>query len=263
MSARAALRAGWRELWRWPSLTLLATLAAIVAALAVRAAAVRSGHYWRLALVDLGGGGAHFFGLAGRALAVWLAGSGLGALLVDATRAAALVAYSGPPPEDRRLSRMMRPLLVGLSRTPFMISVRAVELLIYFALGLGNLFVLARTLPDSAPEPTRQALAAALCLLPSLALALVTFFGARVAQTLIARGFLPAAAFGHGLDVTMRQFGSVTRLALAGLVVTAPFVVAAVLSPFGLAAALFAFAGLWLYASLATLVGRDGRLLTG
>ncbi|MDB4965679.1 MAG: hypothetical protein JWN44_1368 [Myxococcales bacterium] len=263
MTARRALAAGWRELWRWPALTALAVVAAVVASLAMRAAAVRAGHCWHAALADLAGGGGRFFALAGRALGVWLAGSGVAALLVDVTRAAALVAYSGPPPADRRLSRMWRPLLVGLSRTPFMISVRAVELLIYFALGLGNLFVLLRALPGAAPDPTRHALAAALCLLPSLALSLIVFMGARVAQALIARGFQAAAALGHGLDVALRHFGALTRLGLLGLVVAAPFAAAAWVAPFGLRALLVAFVGLWLYAALTTLVGRDGRLLTG
>ena len=53
------------------------------------------------------------------------------------------------------------------------------------------------------------------------------------------------------------------RLALLGLVVTAPLVAAALLSPFGLRAVLFAVAELWLYAALATLMGRDGRLVLG
>jgi hypothetical protein len=261
--ARQALRAGWRDLWRWPAVTLLALFAALVGALAMRAAGVRALELWRLAFADLAGSGEHFFGLAARASGVWLSGSAVAALLVDATRAAALVAYSGAPPPDRRLSRMMRPLRLGLGRTPYMISVRATELLIYFALTLGNLFVLARGFAGVTAAPARRALVGALCLFPSVSLGLVVFCAARVAQVLIARGLLPGPAIAAGFDLLLRRFASLCRLALAGGLASLPIVIVALLCPFGLRAALFGLAALWLYAALSTVVGRDGRLLTG
>jgi hypothetical protein len=263
ITARQALRAAWRDLWRWPALTLLALLAAVVGALAMRAAAVRALELWKLAFADLAGSGERFLGLAVRAPGVWLAGSGLAALLVDATRAAALVAYSGPSPPDRRLSRMMRPLRLGLGRTPYMISVRATELLIYFALTLGNLFVLARGFAGVTVAPAPRALVGALCLFPSVSLGLVVFCAARVAQVLIARGLEPAPAIAAGFDLLARRFASLFRLALLGGLASLPIVIVALLCPFPLRAALLALAALWLYAALATLVGRDGRLLTG
>src|SRR2546430_8058518 len=63
-SARAALLAGGRELWRWPALTLLVVLAAMVAALAVRAAAGRARQLWHLAPGDLARGRERLFRLA-------------------------------------------------------------------------------------------------------------------------------------------------------------------------------------------------------
>ncbi|MGZ3429631.1 MAG: hypothetical protein ACXVCV_23435, partial [Polyangia bacterium] len=109
----------------------------------------------------------------------------------------------------------------------------------------------------------RQAWSAALLLLPSLALALAVFAASRVAQTVIARGLPPAAALAHGYDLLLRRFPSLVRLALAGTIATSPLVAAALWMPFPLGAALAGAAALWLYAALATLVGRDGRLALG
>jgi hypothetical protein len=244
ISARAAIGRGARELWRAPVPTLAAVAGCLTAALAARAA-------WLCAAQALAAE------RPGRALVVWLVGASVAALLVDVTRAAALTAYAGPP---RPLGQT---LALGLRRTPGMISVRAVELLIYLALGLGDLFVLARGLPPVGADPTRQALVAALLLLPSLALALIVFLASRVAQTLVARGLLPAAALAHGYDVALRRFPSLARLALVGAIAVAPFVAAALWMPFPLRAALGGVATLWLYAALSVLVGCDGRLSTG
>jgi hypothetical protein len=244
ISARAAIARGGRALWRAPGPTLLAVAGTVTAALAARAAWVRAGQ-------------ALFAERPGRAALIWLVGASVAALLVDVTRAAALTAYAGPP---RPLAQT---LALGLLRTPGMISVRAVELLIYFALGLGDLFVLARALVRVGDDPTRQALVTALLLLPSLALMLGIFAASRVAQTVIARGLLPAPALAHGYDVALRRFPSLARLALFGTISTAPLVVAAVWMPFPLGVALVGVAALWLYAALATLVGSDARLSMG
>jgi hypothetical protein len=244
ISASRALGRGWRELWRAPVPTLAAVAGTVTAALAARAAWVRAGE----ALVAA---------RPGRAVLTWLVGSSVAALLVDVTRAAALTAYSGPP---RPLGRT---LALGLVRTPGMISVRAVELLLYFALGLGELFVLVRVLAAIGADPARQALLATVALAPALALALGIFAASRVAQTVIARGLGPAVALVHGYDAVLRRFASLTRLALLGAVVAAPLFAVALVVPFPLRAALAGFVALWLYAALSTLVGRDGRLSTG
>ena len=252
-----ALRAGWRDLWRWPALTALALLAATTSALALRATWVRAGQL----LVAAGHGASPR--LVGRALAVWLVGNAMAALLIDTTRAAALTAYAGPTPPDRRLSRLWRPLALGLQRTPGMISVRAVELLLYFSLALGDLFVCGRALAHAGRAPGPQALAVAAGLLPSLVLATVVFAASRVAWTLIARGMLPAVALAHGYDVVLRRFATLARLALAGLLVAGPAAALTLLLPLLLAAPLWALVALWLYAALASVVGRDGRLVGG
>lgn len=242
--ARAALLRGARELWRVPLPTAAALAGAVTAALAARAAHVRADQ-------------ALHAGRPGRALLVWLVGGALAALVVDVTRAAALVAYAGPPRPPSST------WLLGLLRTPGMISVRAVELLAYFTLALGDLFVLTRGLPRIGAAPATQALLATMVLFPSLALALVLFGAARIAQTVIARGLPTAVALAHGCDVVLRRFASLSRLALAGSIAVAPLLAAALWLPFGLRAALLGLAALWLYASLATWVGRDGRLATG
>ena len=231
------------ELARAPAATAIALAGTLAAALAARATWLRAAE--ALAADRLA-----------RALLIGLVGSALAALLADATRAIALVAYAGPP---RPLSRT---LALGLSRTPAMITVRAVELLLYFALGIGELFVLLRVLPHLGGA-ARQALFAAVCLLPAGGLALVTFAACRIAQTLIARGLRPAAALAHGYDLTLRRVPTLTRLGLVALLVAAPFWIIALVAPAPLGALAVAVPALWLYAALTLLVGRDPRLALG
>lgn len=242
--ARTALARGALELVRSPAATLAALAGAMTAALAARVAWVRAGQALEAAR-------------PGRALLTWLVGLSVAALVADVTRATALTAYAGP---RRPLGQTVA---LGLRRTPGMISVRAVELVLYFALGLGELFVLVRALPSVGADPARAALVAALALLPVLALALVVFAASRVAQTVIARGLPPSVALMHGYDVALRRFPSLARLGLLGVLVTAPFWIGALLLPFALGACVAAVAALWLYAALSTLVGADPRLATG
>lgn len=244
MRARTAVARGWRELWRAPAATLLALAGALAAALAMRAAWLRAGETLEA-------------GEPGRALWTMLAGSGLAALLADATRAAALVAYAGP---SRPFARTVA---LGLRYTPAMISVRAVELTVYLALALGELFVLARGLPGVAGDPAPAALVATLCLAPALLLGTIVWAASRVAQTVIARGLPPAAALAHGYDVTLRRFASLARLALVALPLTVPFLIVALVVPAPLGGLVSGLPALWLYAALATLVGADSRLALG
>ncbi|HEY1586026.1 MAG TPA: hypothetical protein VGH63_10090, partial [Polyangia bacterium] len=184
-----ALVGGLRALLRAPAATTTALLGTMAGALAARAASVRAAQSFAA-------------DRPGRAIVIWLVGITLAVLLIDVTRAAALTAYAGAP---RRLSWT---IALGLLRAPGMISVRAVELLLYLALALGETFVLARALPRLGDAPTREALVASLCLAPALTLAVVIFAASRVAQTVIARGLPPAPALAHGYDVTLRRLGS-------------------------------------------------------
>ncbi|HEY2745445.1 MAG TPA: hypothetical protein VGL86_12500 [Polyangia bacterium] len=244
LRARAALARGWHELWRAPAATFLALAGALVAVLAARATWLRAGE-------------ALAADRPGRALATLLAGGAFAALVADATRAAALTAYAGAP------RSFARTVALGMVRTPAMISVRAVELLVYFTLAVGEAFVLVRALPALTGDAAREAAVAALCLLPALALSLVVFAASRVAQALIARGLPSAAALAHGYDVVLRRFPALARLALLALAVTAPFWIIALLVPAPLGGLVLGLPALWLYAALATLVGRDGRLALG
>ena len=244
LRARSALARGWHELWRAPAPTFLALAGALTGALCARAAWLRAGQTFAA-------------DRPGRALVTLLAGTGAAALLADATRAAALSAYAGAP------RSFAATVALGLRRTPAMISVRAVELLVYLALGLGELFVLARALPALGRLPAREALVGALCLLPALALALVVFTASRVAQTLVARGLPPAPALAGGYDVVLRRLPSLARLGLFALLIAAPGWISAPFLPAPLGGLVVGFAALWLYAALATLVGRDGRLALG
>lgn len=239
-----AIAAGLRALVGAPAATVTALLGTLAGALAARAAAVRAVEALAAAR-------------PGRAALTWLVGVTVALLLVDVTRAVALTAYAGAP---RRLSQT---IALGLVRAPAMISVRAVELLLYFALAVGEAFVLARALPRVGAEPLRQALAASFCLAPALTLALVIFAASRVAQTVIARGLPAAVALAHGYDLTLRRLGSLVGLALLGVVVTAPLWISALLLPFPLGAVAVGVAALWIYAALSALVGRDGRLALG
>lgn len=244
ITARAAVARGARELVRAPAVTLAAILGTLVGALAARAALVRAAE-------------ALAAGRPGRAAATWLVGMSVAALVVDVTRAAALVSYAGPP---RPLGRTLG---LALVRTPAMITVRAVELTVYFALGLGVAFVLLRGLHGLAHPPLREAWAAAWATLPAAALALGVFSASRVAQTMIARGLPPAVALAHGYDVTARRLPSLVRLASFGGLVTAPLLVAGALLPFPLGVACAGVAALWLYAALTVVVGADARLSSG
>jgi hypothetical protein len=222
----------------------MALLGTLAGALAARAAWVRAGQ-----ALDAG--------RPGRAVVTWLVGVGVAALLVDVTRAAALTAYAGPP---RPLAQTVA---LGFLRTPGMISVRAVELLLYFALALGELFVLARGLPRLADEPARQALVGALCLAPALTLVAFIFVASRIAQLVVARGLPAAPALASGYDVAQRRLGSVVGLGAFGAMCTAPFWISAPLLPIPLGALAIGVASLWLYAALAALVGSDSRLALG
>jgi len=237
------LRRGVVELVRAPVPTAAALLGSIAGALAARAAAVRAGE---ALLADR----------PGRAALTWLVGMSVAALVVDTTRAAALTAYAGPP------RPLLRTFALGLARTPGMISVRAVELLVYFALGLGAIFVLVRGLPRLGDDPARLALAGAPVLAPLLTLALIVFAASRVAQTVIARGLPPAVALAHGYDVTLRRLPALLRILVVGGLLGTPLLFVALLLPFPLGTALAALVALWLYAALTLVVGADSRLAT-
>ena len=103
-----------------------------------------------------------------RALATLLAGAARRRLLVDSAshaRDGATPAYAGPPRAVRA------PLRRGLVRTPGMVSVRAVELLVYVTLAIGRaLRARPRRCRRSASTPARLALAVTACLAPAMAL---------------------------------------------------------------------------------------------
>jgi hypothetical protein len=259
-SARAALRAAWDDLWRWPTVTLFALVAAATGALAGRAGWLRARHLLTAAVAP-SASPAPASALV-RAVGVLVAGAAVGALLVDVAVAAALCAYAGPPPPARR-GRLWPPLWRGLARTPAMITVRAVELFLYSTLAFGDLLVVSGALIHSDRVPSRQALLATAALAPSLLLASWTFAAARVAQTLVARGLSTAPALVHGLDLTLRRFASLARLGLLAWIVTAPLWISAALLPAAAAAPLWVLAALWPWAALARLVGRDPRLCFG
>lgn len=262
ITARSALLAGWRELWRRPGPTLLALVAAVGSGLALRAASVRVGELADLLAAERRADTGRLGGLVLGLIAVALSGGALAALLADVGRAVALCAYGAPLPPDRS-TRLLRPLRLGLARTPGFVSVRVVELLLYGCLAVGDAFVLALAPIHDGTAPFRAALLAATLLAPSLLLALPVFAATRVAQVLIARGLPTATALAHGYDVVARRFASLARLGLAGLLATSPLLVAALVAPVGLRDALFGLAALWLYAALDTVVGGDGRLVTG
>jgi len=272
MTARAALRAAWGDLWRWPLPTALALLTALTATLVVRAGSVRA--HELVALAGAEGSGQSGLGLANtpgawtalsRALALVLAAHALRALMRDMATAIALSAYGGPPPPAGTRTGFWPQARLGVERTPAMITIRALELLIYYALGVGSLFVLVGALRHAGSTAARQLLAplAALALAPGLALALYTLAAARVAQALVARGLPAAAALVHGLDWTYRHAGLLARLVLATALVTAPLALGAALLPAPLGAPLWALGGWWAGAGRVRLVGADGRLRFG
>jgi hypothetical protein len=260
IGAGAALRAALGDLARWPAATLLALATATVGTLALRAGWLRA-----LQFVDAAGDrGAFSAVLFARAVVVLLAGGAVAGLLADVGCAIALTAYAGAPPPRGRSGALGLPLRRGLERAPAMISVRAVEILVYGTLATGELLLLGHGLPTAAAAtPARLAAVTTLALAPAMTLALYLFAAARVAQTLIARGFGPGAALAHGLDVALRRFGALARLGLTALVWTLPLWLAAFFLPSPLAAALVTLALLWSYAALVRVVGADGRLLIG
>ena len=123
-----------------PVPTLAAVAGTLTAALAARAAWVRAGE-------ALGGRPpgprAPRPGSWARAVA---------ALLVDADARGGAHRLCRPAAARSRRTLALR----APRRTPGMISVRAVELLLYFTLALGELFVLVRGLDRSAPLPARR-----------------------------------------------------------------------------------------------------------
>jgi hypothetical protein len=239
-------RAAWHDLWRSPAVTLVALLAAVLGDLGVR--------------LTIKSAAMTYEGEPLLAVTTVFIGLGFAGLLVDVARAAALSAYAGATPSQPSLS--LASLWVGARRAPAMIAVRAVELTIDLALGLGALMICGR-LADGAAPPQRLAALGTLTLGPALALALTTFAAARVAQTLVARGCSAAEALVHGYDFALRRLAVVARFAL----VLAPFglalaLLSALLPPLA-SAAVVALAVLWAYAALSRLVGKDPRLALG
>ncbi len=258
----AALRAGWRDLWRWPAPTLLALTTAMAGMLAWRAT-------WtavRLVVAAAPHRASPSFPLLAHVVTVVVAGGALATLLVDVGRAVALSAYAGTPPPLGRRGTLVGPLGRGLLRTPAMVSVRAVELFVYATLAIAELAILAHLEPRLHATPAQRALVTTLLVAPALVVALYLFAAARVAQTLIARGLGAATALTHGLDVALRRLHTLLRLGLTASLWTAPLWISAlVLSSWAspLAASLVALAIVWSYAALVRVVGADGRLRGG
>jgi hypothetical protein len=269
--ARRAIREAREAMQRRPAFTLGA-VAAFAGSSLVLAAASRAS---ALALRAAAGEG----GMAPRAIAralanapqlvlrAWLTlmvGIALAALMADVARMCALCAYSG--------SRT--PLLHGLSRTPVLITVRAVELTVSFMLLSGGAMTVIR-LPEL--PPLHAALAATAIMGPVLALVALNFAAARVGIALAVRGLRPAPSLIHGYDVALRRLPSLVALLLRIAFSSLPLWLAAgVLRLFAAgvaprvevifsaaAAACLGAAVLWAYASLVAWVGRDARLAGG
>src|SRR5262249_45629739 len=123
MTSWQAVRAGARDLRAWPAVNAAAILAGLTATLAGRAATRKVA----MALAAAGSRGApESLGLA---LATLLVGGALATLLLDLARAGALCAYAAPSPARPCFS--LRPLWQGVMRVPAMITVGAVEAVIY------------------------------------------------------------------------------------------------------------------------------------
>ena len=245
MSPRQAVWGGWVALTEWPGITSASALTSGVALSASLAAGARA---WSLAQLSIERGAG---GLFGRALSC------------------ALVAYAGP---GRRAGR--NPVWGGLACTPAIVTLRALELLLYSMLLVGVGLALTKIVGVST---VRGAFAGALIIAPALALSLFIFAATRVAIVLAARGARAAPSLVRGCDLTLRRFPSLIRLALALAVATSPFTLGALVltiaahhtSPnAAIALALcravsLALAALWCYAALSALAGSDPRLAGG
>jgi hypothetical protein len=263
MSTRQAVWGGWVALTEWPGITSASALTSGVALSASLAAGARA---WSLAQLSIERGAG---GLFGRALFLALAGFGFAALFAELGRACALVAYAGPGRRARR-----NPVWRGLACTPAIVTLRALELLLYGMLLVGVGLALTKIVGIST---VRGAFAGALVTAPALALSLFVFAATRVAIVLAARGARAAPSLVRGCDLTLRRFPSLIRLALALAVATSPFTLGALVltiaahhtSPnAAIALALcravsLALAALWCYAALSALAGSDPRLAGG
>jgi hypothetical protein len=237
-------RAGWDDLRRSGVATAIALVASLAAALALQAAGRRALADWHHAS-------------PGHAFAVVMLGAAVASLLLDCARAVALTAYAHPG--EPFLAR-------GLSRVPAMITITAVEITVEGFLGLALLLTVPRVLARGLGADA--ALACALVAAPVALLALVVFAAARVALVLAARGLAPARSLATGFDVVMRRLPSLVELAAVLALVTLPLALVGVALRFAGHAVPFAYAflelaALWMYASLAVLVGRDPRLALG
>jgi hypothetical protein len=270
-AARAAIREAREAMQRRPGFTFGAVAAfagsslvlaagSRAAAIALRAAAGEGGLSTRAMARAL----AHAPQLVLRAWLTVMVSLALAALMADVARMCALCAYSG--------SRT--PLIHGLSRTPVLITVRAVELTVSFMLLSGGAMTVIR-LPEL--PPLHAALAATAIMGPVLALVALNFAAARVAIALGVRGLRPAPSLIHGYDVALRRLPSLLGLLLRVAFTSLPLwlgagllrVLAAAASPrasvilSAAAAACLGAAVLWAYASLVAWVGRDARLANG
>ena len=253
------MRAGWRDLWRWRAPTLLALATATTGALAWRAAwtAVRT------LVASAPESTTAPTALLVHAAVVVVAGGAFAALLVDVGCAIALSAYAGAAPPVGERGSLVGTLRRGLARTPAMVMVRALELVVYATLLLAELVVLARLEPRLYATPTQRALVTTLLLAPAIVVAIYLFLAARVAQTLIARGLGAATALTHGFDVALRRLQTLLRLGITASLWTAPLWLLSLVLPSPLAAPLTALAIVWSYAALVRVVGADGRLRGG
>lgn len=250
------VRDGLRALLTWPAATASALASAGTAALAASAGFRRAGLLLRRGLVEDSS-------LLAPSFAVALLALLFGGLLLVLAEAIALSAAATPRAAGES------PLGRGLQRMPAMITLRAVETTVLMMLAIGAFAAIGRA---SALPPARAALAATLVLTPVVLVAGGAIAATRVGVALAARGVAPADALVRGLDVTLRRFPSLVKLALRLFAATLPLWLAALALalPHGAAplrhalqAALWAAATLWCYATLSVWVGRDPRLAVG
>jgi hypothetical protein len=250
------VREGLRALCAWPTATGAALVASGTAALATSAGFRRAGILFRRGLDEDSS-------LLGPALAVGLLALLFGGLLLVLAEAIALSAAATARATGES------PLRRGLVRMPAMITLRAVETTVLMMLALGAFAAIGKA---SALPPAQAALAATLVLAPVTIVGGATIAATRVGVALAARGLAPADALVRGLDVTLRRFPSLVRLALRIFAATLPLTLAAIALALphsaapvrhALQAALWAAATLWSYATLSVWVGRDPRLAVG